>query len=360
MTRAYNFSAGPATLPLEVLEQVQSELLDYQGSGMSIIEMSHRGKVFDAVYKESIASFRRVAALPDRFDVLYIQGGASLQFAMLPMNLSGKGRRAGYVNTGVWSEKAIEQARIQELHVHIAGSSEDRNHSYIPAALDLSPAMDYLHITSNNTIYGTQWRNFPDAGDTKLAIDMSSDFLSGPIDWSNVGVAYAGLQKNAGPSGLTVVAIDRAYYERESAHTPTMLRYSTYAKNDSMYNTPPTFQIYVFGLILKWIEKSGGLAGVAERNRRKAQLLYDVIDAFPGFYIGHAQNEARSLMNVTWNFANKELESEFLKSAEAQRMDGLKGHRLVGGLRASIYNAMPEEGCAALADFMRRFAAEKG
>ncbi|MBX7058577.1 MAG: 3-phosphoserine/phosphohydroxythreonine transaminase [Leptospirales bacterium] len=360
MSRAINFSAGPATLPLEVLQEVQSELLDYKGSGMSIIEMSHRGKVFDAVYKESIERFRRVAAIPERFDVLYIQGGASLQFAMIPMNLSGKGRSAAYVNTGVWSEKAIEQAKIQGLELCLAASSEDRNHNYIPAKLELRPGLDYLHLTSNNTIYGTQWAQFPDAGDCRLAIDMSSDFLSRPIDWRHIGLAYAGLQKNAGPSGLTVVVIDREYYGREAEHTPTMLRYSTYAKNDSMYNTPPTFQIYVFGLILKWIESMGGLTGVERHNQAKAAPIYQVIDEFPEFYAGHAVREARSLMNITWNFPNKELEAEFLKGAEALHMDGLKGHRLVGGLRASIYNAMPLEGCQALANFMREFARQKG
>jgi phosphoserine aminotransferase len=355
MPRIFNFSAGPAVLPDSVLETIRDELLDYRGSGMSIIEMSHRGKIFDEVYKESLALFRRVANIPERFDILYMTGGASTQFALLPINLARPGHSAGYVNTGVWSEKAIEQAELAGIKVHDAGSSKDKNHSYIPA-LKLAPGLDYLHITSNNTIYGTQFRDLPDPGDTKLAIDMSSDFLSRPIDWKHIGVAYAGLQKNAGPSGLTVVVIDREYYARESEKTPTMFRYSTFAKNDSMYNTPPTFQIYAFGLVLKWIETNGGLVGVEKHNAVKAQHIYDAIDAFPQFYQGHAEKKSRSLMNVTWNFANKDLEADFLKGAVERKMDGLKGHRSVGGMRASIYNAMSEAGCKALADYMRDFA----
>lgn len=360
MPRAYNFSAGPAILPTSVLETARDELLDYQGSGTSIMEMSHRGGIFQGVYEESINLLREVANVPDNFDILYMTGGASGQFAYIPMNLSGPGRSAGYVNTGSWSEKAIKQAKLLDVKVHDAGSSAP-DHKTIPTQLNLTGGLDYIHLTSNNTIFGTQFHSLPDPGDTKLVIDMSSDFLSKPIDWSKIGMAYAGTQKNAGPSGLTVVVIDRSYYARENEKTPTVLRYSTYGENESMYNTPPTFQIYLFGLILKWIKNDmGGLTGVAKHNEAKAKLVYDVIDEFSDFYIGHAEKSARSLMNVTWNFANNDLVKPFLAKAEEKMMPGLKGHRSVGGLRASIYNAMPQEGCKALADFMREFAKANG
>lgn len=360
MKRTHNFSAGPATLPLEVLRQVQEELLDFQGTGMSIMEMSHRGAVFQKVHDESMADLRSVAAIPERFDILYMTGGASTQFALVPMNLSGRGRKAGYINTGVWSKKAIEQAGIIGVDFVEIASSKDRNHSYIPSPISVPGGLDYVHMTSNNTIYGTQFHALPNPNDSKLVIDMSSDFLSEPIDWTHIGVAYAGLQKNAGPSGMTAVIIDRDYYAREKAETPTMFRYSTFAKEQSMYNTPPTFQIYVFGLILKWLAKSGGLSAMKTANEKKAKVVYDVIDAHSDFYIGHARKEDRSLMNVTWNLANAGLTDEFLKGSKAAGMEGLKGHRLVGGLRASIYNAMTLEGCEALAAYMVDFRKKHG
>ena len=355
MKRAYNFAAGPATLPTSVLETAQAELLDYHNTGMSIMEMSHRGKIFDAVYKDSIERLKRQAGVPERFDILYMTGGASTQFALVPMNFSQAGRTAGYADTGAWSKKAIEQATLQKVKVHNVASSADRNHSYIPARLDFNADLDYAHLTSNNTIFGTQWQTLPDPGKTKLVIDMSSDFLSRPIDWQHVGMVYAGTQKNAGPSGLTVVVIDREDYAREHEDTPTMFRYSTFAENESMFNTPPTFQIYLFGLILKWLEEQGGLTGIAKHNAAKAKLVYDVIDEYPDFYIGHAERESRSLMNITWNFKNKDHESAFLKGSQERNMDGLKGHRSVGGMRASVYNAMPLAGCEALAQYMRDF-----
>lgn len=355
MNRIFNFSAGPATLPTEVLEQARDELLDFQGTGMSVMEMSHRGKVFEKVHNDSIENLKKIASIPDRFDVLYMTGGASTQFALIPLNHSATGKKAGYVNTGSWSKKAIEQAKIQKVEVHDAGNSADTNFNNIPENLNLIDGLDYLHITSNNTIFGTQWQTLPDPGNTRLAIDMSSDFLSKPIDWSNIGIAYAGTQKNAGPSGLTVVVIDRELYKRESEDTPTMFRYSTYGKNDSLYNTPPTFQIYMFGLILKWIESKGGLTGILAANQKKAAYIYDVMDEFPDYYRGHSEKKDRSLMNITFTMKSPELEAEFLKQATERKLDGLKGHRSVGGLRASIYNAMPEEGCKALADFMRQF-----
>lgn len=361
MKRIFNFSAGPATLPLEVLTEAQNDFVDYQNSGMSIIEMSHRGSIFKNVHDESQALLRQVAAIPERFDILYMTGGASTQFALVPMNLStGSGKKAGYVNTGVWSKKAIEQANIQSVPVVEVASSKDTNHNYIPSPIQTPAGLDYLHLTSNNTIYGTQYQSLPNPNDTKLVIDMSSDFLSKPIDWTHIGMAYAGLQKNAGPSGLTVVIIDREYYDREKETTPTMFRYSTYGKNESLYNTPPTFQIYIFGLVLKWIEKTGGLTAIDSANQAKAKIIYDMIDQNSGFYLGHAKKESRSLMNVTWNLSKTDLTDDFIKGAKAASLDGLKGHRSVGGIRASIYNAMPLQGCQALADYMKEFLNKNG
>ncbi|MCB1307224.1 MAG: 3-phosphoserine/phosphohydroxythreonine transaminase [Leptospiraceae bacterium] len=358
MSRSYNFAAGPATLPTGVLETVQKELLDYQGTGTSLMEMSHRGKIFDAVYQKAVSDLRRIAGIPERFDILFMTGGASTQFALIPLNLSGSNRKAGYINTGAWSKKAIEQAKIQKVNVHEVASSADSNFNYIPDSFDIVDGLDYIHMTSNNTIFGTQFQKLPDPGGTKLVIDMSSDFLSKPIDWTHIGMAYAGTQKNAGPSGLTVVVIDKDYYDREREDTPTIFRYSTFAKNDSMYNTPPTFQIYVFGLVLEWLDSMGGLKGIQQHNESKAALIYDVIDSMPEFFLGHARKDSRSLMNITWNFPDKELDPVFLKGADEKRMPGLKGHRSVGGLRASVYNAMPKEGCQALADYMQAFAGE--
>ena len=355
MNRVYNFSAGPATLPLPVLETAQKEFLDYQGSGMSVMEMSHRGKIFKSIYQESVDKLRKIASIPERFDILYMTGGASTQFALVPLNLSGEGRKSGYINTGAWSKKAIGQAKIQGVDLVSCGTSEDKNFSYIPQNLDIPAGLDYLHLTSNNTIFGTQFNELPNPNGNKLVIDMSSDFLSRPIDWTNIGLVYAGTQKNAGPSGLTVVIIDKEYYARESEKTPSIFRYSTYAENESMFNTPPTFQVYIFGLVLDWIESMGGLSGVEKHNQAKAALIYDKIDALDA-YRPHAENGSRSLMNVTFNLADKSREEDFLKGAVEQKLDGLKGHRSVGGFRASIYNAMSKEGCAALAEYMGTFA----
>ncbi|MBL8018151.1 MAG: 3-phosphoserine/phosphohydroxythreonine transaminase [Leptospirales bacterium] len=359
MRRVYNFSPGPAALPLPVLETIRDEMLDYQGTGMSIMEMSHRGKVFEGLLEDINQRLRKLASIPDRFDILYMTGGASAQFAFVPMNLSKRGNSAGYVNTGVWSEKAIEQAKLLGINAFDAGSSKDKNHSYIPNVVT-KPGLDYLHITSNNTIYGTQFKKFPDPGDTKLIVDMSSDFLSRPIDWNKMGLVYAGAQKNAGASGITLAIIDRDYYAREPNELPTVFRYSTYGKNQSLYNTPPTFQIYVFGLVLSWIEKQGGLAEMARYNERKADHIYSVMDEFPKFYAGHSVKNARSLMNITFRLPSEELEQKFLKLAEERKLMGLKGHRSVGGLRASVYNAVGEEACQVLSVLMREFARQNG
>lgn len=325
---------------------------------MSLMEMSHRSKPYDEVHMGTLSSLRSLAKIPDDFDILFMTGGASLQFALVPMNLS-RGNPAGYVNTGAWSEKAIKEAEIQGIQVLDAGSSAASNHNHIPE-VRLQGGLDYLHLTSNNTIFGTQWQSFPDPGDAKLVIDLSSDFLSRPIDWNHTGLVYAGAQKNAGPAGLTLVIIHKEYYEREKKSTPTMLRYSTHGKNDSLYNTPPTFLIYLFSLVLGYIEEQGGLTGIARYNQHKANLIYNALDAWPAFYLPHARKDSRSLMNITFNLANKELEKEFLSGSEKLGMDGLKGHRSVGGFRASIYNAMPEKGCQCLADYLNDFARKHG
>ena len=357
MNRVFNFSAGPATLPLPVLEEAQGEFLDFRGSGMSVMEMSHRGPEFMGIYKESVQLLREVASVPDNFDILYMTGGASQQFTLIPMNFSKPGNRAGYINTGTWSKKAIAQAGLQGVEAHICASSDDANFAYIPDKLDLPQGLDYVHMTSNNTIVGTQFAKFPALqGDAKLMIDMSSDFLSRPIDWTNIGMVYAGAQKNAGPSGLTIVIVDKAYYERESDKTPPLLRYSTYAENESMYNTPPTFPIYIFGLVLKWIRSQGGLEKMDALNREKAALIYDALDALPEHYLPHARQDSRSLMNITFNLKDKSREKEFLEGSVARKLSGLKGHRSVGGFRASIYNAMPRAGCEALAAYLGEFA----
>ncbi|MCB1174443.1 MAG: 3-phosphoserine/phosphohydroxythreonine transaminase [Leptospiraceae bacterium] len=352
--RIFNFSAGPATLPLSVLEQVQAELLDFQGSGMSLMEMSHRGKIFDAVYKDSIERLRRIAAIPDDFDILYMTGGASTQFTLIPLNLKQSGK-AGYINTGAWSKKAMGQAKILNMAVNELASSAESNHNHIPQIPAIPADLDYVHLTSNNTIFGTQFSDFPQSP-VPLCVDMSSDFLSRPIDWSKMSLVYAGMQKNAGPAGVTVVILRKDLYARESAETPTIWRYSTFGENESMYNTPPTFQIYIFGLILKWIEdEMGGLQGVAAHNQKKAQAIYNVIDQYPDFFVGHARKDSRSLMNITWNYANADLNPVFVQESEANGMSGLKGHRSVGGLRASIYNAMSLAGCEELAQRMLAF-----
>lgn len=358
MNRVFNFSPGPAALPLPVLQTIQEELLDYKNTGMSIMEMSHRGPEFLEVYYDSIARLKKLAEIPERFDVLYMSGGASLQFALIPMNLiSGSARDAGYVNTGIWSQKAIDQALLQGVPVHNSGSSKESGYDRIPESFDIPAHLEYLHITSNNTIYGTQFHKNPDTGGVPLIIDMSSDFLSRPIDWNNVGLIYAGAQKNAGPSGLTVAIIDRDLYSRESEKTPTLLRYSTFGKNESSYNTPPTFQIYVFRLVLEWIESMGGLHSMDVRNQEKAALIYNTLEAHPEVYKICAQKGSRSLMNITFNLINKDDEGIFLEESRKRRLLGLKGHRIFGGFRASVYNAMTIEGCRELAGFLTEFAA---
>lgn len=359
--RAYNFNAGPAALPLSVLQKAQEEILDFQGTGMSIMELSHRSKEYEAVHNNAASLLRELLLIPDDYEVLFLQGGASLQFAMVPMNFLAPGKRAGYIMTGSWSEKALTEAKLFG-ETFIAGSSKENKYKYIPKQEDLKydPDTAYLHITSNNTIYGTQWQDLPDTKDIPLVADMSSDILSRPFDVNNFAFIYAGAQKNLGPSGVTVVIVKKSFLETANTGLTTMLKYSTHAKDNSLYNTPPTFGIYMLGLVLAWAKETGGLEEIYKLNREKANLIYDAIDKSNGFYIGHAEKDSRSLMNITFRLKDEELEKQFLSEAKKQGFVGLNGHRSVGGCRASTYNAVPYEACKALSDLMIQFQKQNG
>ncbi|HTV03376.1 MAG TPA: 3-phosphoserine/phosphohydroxythreonine transaminase [Luteitalea sp.] len=358
--RVFNFSSGPAVLPESVLLQVQRDLFAYPGAGMSVMEMSHRSKPFDAILATAEANVRQLGSIPDDYAVLFLQGGASLQFSMLPMNLLPAGGSADYVNTGVWGEKAIAEARKVGT-VRIAASTEAEHYRRVPsqAELDLDPAAAYVHVTTNNTIYGTQWPTLPDTGDVPLVADASSDIFSGPIDIRRFGVLYAGAQKNLGPSGVTLVIIRKDLLTRSSASLPTMLNYRVQVEHGSRYNTPNTFGIYVLGQVTSWILAEGGLAALGARNAAKAARLYAEIDR-TGFYRGHADAGSRSRMNITFRLADESLDDRFAREATREGLDGLKGHRSAGGLRASMYNAFPEAGVDALVQFMREFERVNG
>jgi phosphoserine aminotransferase len=358
--RIHNFNAGPATLPLPVLEEFQAELLDFKGSGMSILEVSHRSKWFDDVINDAVERTGRLLGLGDSFDVLFIQGGASLQFCMIPMNLSIPDRPVDYINTGTWSTKAIKEAQIQAKDVRVIASSEDKGFSYIPKEFTANRDAAYLHFTSNNTIKGTQWARFPDAGDVPLVCDMSSDFMSRPFDVRPFGLIYAGAQKNIGPAGSAMVIIRRDMLERTPEKIPTMLKYTTFAEKNSMFNTPSCVVIYIVNLVLKWLEETiGGLEKMAEINREKGSIIYDAIDG-SAFYRGTADKDSRSLMNVTFRLPSEELEKKFVADAVQEGLGGLKGHRSVGGCRASIYNATGIDAVKALVDFMAEFERKQG
>ncbi len=358
--RIHNFNAGPAALPLPVLEEIQSELLDYKGSGMSILEVSHRSKWFDDVINEAVERTGRLLGLGDEFDVLFIQGGASLQFCMIPMNLTVAGRPVDYINTGTWSTKAIKEAEIQGKEVRVIASSEDKGFSYIPKGFTVDGDAAYLHLTSNNTIKGTQWRQFPDAGDVPLVCDMSSDMMSRRFDARSFGLIYAGAQKNIGPSGTALVIIRKDMLERTPENLPTMLKYTTYAEKNSMFNTPSCVVIYTINLVLKWLEETvGGLEKMERINREKGSIIYDFIDGSE-FYQGTAAQDSRSLMNVTFRLPSEDLEKKFVAEALEEGLGGLKGHRSVGGCRASIYNATGVDSVKALVGFMAEFEKKEG
>ncbi|MBI5569988.1 MAG: 3-phosphoserine/phosphohydroxythreonine transaminase [Desulfomonile tiedjei] len=358
--RIYNFNPGPATLPLSVLEQVKAEFLDFKGSGMSISEVSHRSAVFEEMLNDAVARLKRLMNLSDTCKVLFLQGGASSQFFMVPMNLIPEGTTAEYVNTGSWSAKAIKETQILNKNHTVIASSQDRNYCYIPKNVAATPGAAYLHFTSNNTIEGTQWDAFPQANGVPLVSDMSSDILCRPFDPSPFGLIYAGAQKNLGPAGVTIVIIREDMLERVPKDIPTMLRYTTHAEKNSLYNTPPCIAIYMVQLVLKWIEDSfGNLEAVERRNRDKASLLYNFIDN-SDFYRGTADPDSRSMMNVTFRLTDENLEKKFIAEATQSQLGGVKGHRSVGGCRASLYNAMDVEGVRSLVDFMKAFAAKNG
>ena len=359
-TRIFNFSAGPAVLPVEVLEQAQRDLLSLPGVGMSILEISHRSKPFEDILEGCEADLRSLAGIPEGYHVLFLQGGASLQFSMVPMNILSPQSSADYIVTGAWSQKAVKEAKRVGA-VKIAATTEGENFTRVPRQdeLTLDPGAAYVHYTTNNTIFGSEFHYVPDAGPVPLVADTSSDMFSGPIDVSKFALIYAGAQKNLAPAGLTLVIVRDDMLKRTPSSLPTMLQYGVHAENKSMYNTPPVFAIYVMRLVLAWLVKQGGLAAIAKRNARKADTLYAEIDR-TDFYRGHAKKDSRSRMNVTFRLPSEELEKTFVKEATAAGLDGLKGHRSVGGLRASIYNAFPEEGVDALVQFMAEFQRKNG
>ncbi len=360
LKRAHNFNAGPAGLPLEALLKAQVELLDYQGTGMSVMEISHRSKEFENIINEAEADLRELLGIPANYSVLFLQGGASLQFSMIPMNLRPAGASADYIITGAWSKKAVQEA--QKLGVtHIAADTKESNYNRLPPKLDLDSKAAYLYYCSNETIHGVEFLNEPQPPDgVPLICDGSSDFVSRPLDVTKYAYLYAGVQKNVGPAGVVIGIIRDDMLERVPANMPVMLDYKLQATEKSLYNTPPCFAIYMVGLVLKWIKKLGGLTAIEARNKAKADLLYQTIDQSGGFFKGHAQVEARSRMNVTFRLPNEELEATFVSEAKKLNMIGLKGHRSVGGLRASIYNAVELSDVETLVQFMQEFQKKYG
>ena len=356
MKRVYNFNPGPATLPLEVLKEVQAEFLNFDETGMSIVEISHRSKPYEKVHNQAKDDILELMGLGDDYEVLFIQGGASLQFAMLPMNFASKEKPGAYAVSGIFSRNAYKEA-VNLGVAQLAASTESENFVRVPRQdeLKVDENAAYFHVCYNNTIYGTEYHYIPEVGNVPLFADMSSDMLSRPIDFKKFSFIYAGVQKNLGPAGVVIVVAKKTLIEKSLDSLPTMLRYDTFYKKNSLYNTPPAFSIYVVGKVARWIKSSGGLKVMAQRNKKKAQILYNIIDESDGFYKGHAQVDSRSLMNVTFRLPNEELEKKFVAEALEKNISGVKGHRLVGGMRASIYNAMPIEGVEVLAEFMKKF-----
>jgi phosphoserine aminotransferase len=359
-TRIFNFNPGPAALPLGVLEEIQESFLNFKDTGMSIMEISHRSKEFESVLADAIARTKRLLNLDDRYHVLFCQGGASLQFCMIPMNFLTGDKSADYVNTGTWSTKAIKEAELMGRNVRVVASSEDANFSYIPKNVQFNADAAYAHITSNNTIKGTQWANFPDTNGVPMVCDMSSDIMSRPLDAGKFGLIYAGAQKNIGPAGVCMVIVRNDLLDTAPESIPTMLSYKTYVSKNSLFNTPPCFAIYTVQLTMKWLQETvGGLENMEALNRNKSGHLYDFMDA-GGFYQATAQADSRSLMNVTFRLPDEQLEKQFVRDALDQGLGGLKGHRSVGGCRASIYNATTIAAVESLVDFMKYFETKNG
>jgi len=354
--RIYNFNPGPAMLPLEVLKAAQAELLNFENTGMSIMEISHRAKAYDKIHNQAKADIKELMGLGDDYEVLFIQGGASMQFNMVPQNFATDGKIGNYILSGSFATKAYKEAAILG-EAHIAASSKEVNFKHIPTQeeIKLSDNAAYLHICYNNTIFGTEYHYVPETNGVPLIADMSSDMLSRPVDFSKFSLIYAGVQKNLGPAGVCLVVARKSFIENSPQTLPTMLRYDTYAKNNSLYNTPPAFGIYMVGKVAAWIKEQGGLKAMEKLNAAKAKLVYDAIDNSNGFYRGHADKDSRSFMNVTFRLPSEELEAKFAAEALPLGISGVKGHRSVGGMRTSIYNAMPMEGCQALVDFMEKF-----
>ncbi len=354
--RVFNFSAGPATLPLEVLEKVRAEFLDYEGSGMSIIESSHRSPQYDAINNDAMALCLELLGLDDSYKVLFLGGGASTQFAMVPLNLLTEGKTAAYVDTGSWASKAMKEGK-KVGKVHLAGSSKDQDYTRIPKPSEINFPKDaaYLHVTSNNTIFGTQYHEFPDTGNVPLICDMSSDIASHQLDFKKFSLIYAGAQKNLGPAGVTVVVIKKDLLSRSPENLLTMLNYNTHADKDSLFNTPPAFGVYVVKLVFEWIKAQGGIAAVEKVNAAKKDMIYGMMDENPDYFKGTVEPASRSWMNLTMRLPSEELEKKFIAEAKAAGLVGLKGHRSVGGIRVSMYNAMPTEGVEKLASFMEAF-----
>jgi phosphoserine aminotransferase len=357
MARVYNFNAGPAALPLAALERARDELIDFNGSGMSIIEHSHRGKEYEAVHDEAEALVRELLSVSDKYHVLFLQGGASQQFALVPMNLLPEGKSADYILTGGWSEKALEEAKIVGRTRVAATTAEGGKYTRIPgpSELELDPEAAYVHMTSNNTLFGTQWFDFPQTGSVPLVCDMSSDFLWRKFDVDRFGLVYAGAQKNAGPSGIVIVIVRKDLVEGGRKDIPKIFRYKTHADNRSLYNTPPTFSVYLVRNVLSWIKGQGGLAAMEKLNREKGRVIYGAIDAAPDFYRCPVEKKSRSLMNVVFRLPSEALEEQFVAEAKKAKMIGIKGHRSVGGIRVSTYNAVPLEAVQAMATFMGDF-----
>lgn len=356
MKAVYNFNAGPSALPKIALERAQEEFLNFANTGMSVMELSHRSKEYEAVHQEAIDSLKELLKIPDNYKVLFLQGGASLQFSMIPLQFLKENKVGNYLLTGSWSEKALKEAKLIG-ETTIGGSTKENGYRSIPdlSSLQMNEHDAYVHLTSNNTIYGTQWSHFPNISHAPLIADMSSDILCRPIDVEQFGIIYAGAQKNLGPSGVTVVIIREDLLNEDVSHVPTMLKYQTHAESNSLYHTPPTFSIYMLNQVLRWVKEQGGVNAIEKQNIEKAKLIYDAIDESNGFYTGHAEKEARSLMNITFNLPTEEDNKKFLAQAKEFGFVGLNGHRSVGGCRASTYNAVPVEACLQLREFMNAY-----
>lgn len=354
MTRAYNFNAGPSAMPESVLREAQAEFLDYKNTGMSVIEISHRSPEYAALHQDTKDMLRRLMEIPENYEILFLQGGGSTQFLMVAANFLTK-KYGAYVNTGVWAKKAMAEAKFYG-EAYEAASSADRNHSYIPQAFDIREGTAYVHLTANNTIYGTEYPDFPKF-DVPVICDMSSDILSRPVNVADFDMIYAGAQKNLGPAGVTIAIIKKEFLETARIELPTMLKYQTHADKDSTYNTPPVFAIYMVNKTLHWIDEQGGVEAIQKANEAKAKVIYDVIDESNGFYKGHAEAPYRSKMNITFNLKTPEMEKDFIAKGKVAGFIGINGHRSVGGCRASTYNAVPMEACQALAQFMKDYQA---